>query len=118
MRDHDLDGEPEVERLVDLLGDLRGRAEQGERTGRGVIEEADAMAHARRQLSRVDQIALDADLLDAAATLAPGIALRPLDAVHLAAARAVGADLRAVITYDPQMQAAAVAVGIPVDAPA
>jgi len=45
-----------------------------------------AVAHARRQLSRVDQINLDSGLLDAAATLAAGTVLRPLDAVHLAAA--------------------------------
>jgi predicted nucleic acid-binding protein len=77
----------------------------------------DAVTHARRQLSYVDQIALHPDLLDAAATLAPGVALRSLDAIHLATARAVGADLRAVITYDQGMQAAAAAIGVPVAAP-
>jgi predicted nucleic acid-binding protein len=77
----------------------------------------DAVAHARRQLSRVDQVALDQDLLDAAATLAPGSVLRSLDAIHLACARAVGSDLRAIITYDQRMRAAAVGIGVAVDVP-
>jgi predicted nucleic acid-binding protein len=77
----------------------------------------DAIAHARRQLSRVDQMALDAALLDEAAVLVPGVALRSLDAIHLAAARALGADLRLVITYDQQMQAAGADLGLAFDAP-
>lgn len=78
----------------------------------------DAVSHARRQLSRLDQIKLDRDLLDTAATLAPGMVLRSLDAVHLACARALGADLRAVITYDQRMHAAGLALGMNMDAPA
>ena len=77
-----------------------------------------AIAHARRQLTRVDQVNLDRDLLDAAATLTPGVVLRPLDAIHLAAARSLGAELRSVITYDCRMQDAAASLGIAVDAPA
>lgn len=76
-----------------------------------------AIAHARRQLARVDQITLDADLLDTAATLAPGVALRSLDAIHLACARTLGSDLRTVITYDQRMQTAGAALGVVVDAP-
>lgn len=77
-----------------------------------------AVAHARRQLARVDQLTIDRDLLDAAATLAPGTILRSLDAIHLAAARSIGAELRSVVTYDRRMQDAATALGIMVDAPA
>lgn len=77
-----------------------------------------AVAHARRQLSRVDQVVLDRDLLDDAATLAPGTVLRSLDAIHLACAGALGADLRTLITYDQRMRSAAVTVGIAVDSPA
>lgn len=77
-----------------------------------------AVAHARRQLARVDQLNIDRDLLDAAATLAPGTILRSLDAIHLAAARSLGADLRSVLTYDRRMHDAAAALGIMVDAPA
>jgi predicted nucleic acid-binding protein len=65
----------------------------------------------------VDQIALDRDLLDAAATLTPGTKLRSPDAIHLASARALGADLRTLVTYDERMRASAVAIGIAVDAP-
>jgi predicted nucleic acid-binding protein len=59
-----------------------------------------AVASARRQLSRLDQISLDADLLDRAATLAPSDFVRSQDAIHLSAAQVVGAELRAVVTYD------------------
>lgn len=76
-----------------------------------------ALAHARRQLSRLDQILLGPELLDRAATLAPNVQLRSLDAVHLAAAQEVGADLRAVVTYDDRMAAAAQGLGLTVEAP-
>jgi hypothetical protein len=76
-----------------------------------------AVAHAWRQLARIDQISLDRELLDLAATLAPGVMLRSLDAVHLAAARSIGSDLGAVLTYDRRMQDAAGALGLLVDAP-
>src|SRR5665213_2151903 len=62
-----------------------------------------ALAQARRQLSRLDQILLSTEVLDRAATLAPTVQLRSLDAIHLAAAQIVGADLRAVLTYDRRM---------------
>jgi predicted nucleic acid-binding protein len=78
----------------------------------------DAISHARRQLARVDLINLDRDLLDDAATLAPDTMLRSLDAIHLASARLLGADLRAVVSYDRRMQSAAGALGIAVEAPA
>jgi len=78
---------------------------------------AEAVAQARRQLTRVDQITLDRDLLDDAATMATGAKLRSLDAIHLASARLIGADLRAVVTYDLRMGEAAKAVGMAVAAP-
>src|SRR4029078_4969627 len=62
-----------------------------------------AIAHARRQLARVDQCALAGELLDAAATLVPGETLRSLDAIHLASAHALTSDLRAVVTYDERL---------------
>lgn len=78
---------------------------------------APAVARARRQLARLHQVNLDRALLDAAAVLAPGTLPRSLDAIHLASAQLVGADLRAVVTYDQRMATAATALGIPVDAP-
>lgn len=76
-----------------------------------------AIAHARRQLARLDQINLDRDLLDEAAVLVSTEMLRSLDAVHLACARRVGSDLRALITYDHRMGDAAQAMGLVVEAP-
>jgi predicted nucleic acid-binding protein len=77
-----------------------------------------AVAHARRQLARVDQINLQREVLDDAATLTPGAVLPSLDAIHLASALSIGADLRVVITYDQRMRNAATAIGLAVQAPA
>ena len=76
-----------------------------------------AIAHGRRQLARVDEIAIDRDLLDTAATIAPGMLLRSLDAIHLASAQALAADLRAVVTYDQRLAAAGHTLGMTVEAP-
>jgi predicted nucleic acid-binding protein len=76
-----------------------------------------AVAHARRQLDRMYQVAVDRDLLDQAASLAPGARLRSLDAVHLASAQVLAPDLLAVVTYDHRMESAAAALGLPVAAP-
>jgi uncharacterized protein len=78
---------------------------------------APAIAKARRQLGRLFLIPLDRSLLDDAATLGSGQVLRTLDAVHLAAAQRLGADLRSVVTYDRRMTEAATAVGLAVAAP-
>jgi hypothetical protein len=76
-----------------------------------------AIEHARRQLSRIEQIVLSTDLLDSAASLLPGAQLRSLDAIHLAAAKIVGDELRAIVTYDRRMAAAAEDLGFVVDMP-
>jgi uncharacterized protein len=78
---------------------------------------ARAIGHARRMLTRVDQIHLDRTLLDEAATLAPSSVLRSLDAIHLASARLLGSDLRSVVTYDERMGAIASGLGMPVERP-
>ena len=78
---------------------------------------AAAIGMARRQLARVDQLAMDAELLDDAAMLNPAGRLRSLDAIHLASALAVGTDLRAVLTYDTRMIAAAEELKLAVAAP-
>jgi uncharacterized protein len=76
-----------------------------------------ALAHVRRQLSRLDQILLTTELLDRAAMLAPNALLRSLDAIHLASAQVVGPDLRAVVTYDRRMADAARDLGFAVERP-
>jgi len=78
---------------------------------------ARAVANARRQLARVHHVSLDAGLLDSAGSIAAGTVLRSADAIHLASAQIVGADLRAIVTYDRRMAEMATALGFPVDAP-
>ena len=77
-----------------------------------------ATAHARRLLARVDQLNIEGELLDDAATLARGTLLRTLDALHLASALTLGPDLRTLVTYDERMAAAAQDLGLAVEAPA
>ncbi|MGH7748236.1 MAG: PIN domain-containing protein [Candidatus Dormibacteria bacterium] len=76
-----------------------------------------ALEQARRQLSRLDQVLLSTELLDRAATLAPNLLLRSLDAIHLAAAQVIGEELRAVITYDRRMAEAAGVLDLVVETP-
>ncbi|HYZ02377.1 MAG TPA: VapC toxin family PIN domain ribonuclease, partial [Candidatus Binatia bacterium] len=58
----------------------------------------------------------DEPLLDRAAELDPR-GLRPLDAIHLAAALAIGPDLGAFLTYDERLADAARRQGLTVHAP-
>jgi len=76
-----------------------------------------AIETARRLLRSVNLVRLDDTLLDAAGILEP-LALRSLDAIHLATAQLVAPALRAVVTYDRRMADAAAALGFPVAAPA
>jgi predicted nucleic acid-binding protein len=76
-----------------------------------------AIAKARRQLSRLDQILLSPELLDRAATLAPALKLRSLDAIHLAATQVIGDELRAIVTYDLRMTDAARSLALSVESP-
>ena len=77
-----------------------------------------AVGQARRQLRRLDMVAMTGDLLDRASLLSPAGPLRGLDAVHLASALELGADLRAIVTYDRRMAEAAFGIGLAVEAPA
>ena len=76
-----------------------------------------AVAHARRQLARLYLMVMDRQVLDQAATLAPGSLLRSLDAIHLATAQLLGSDLRSIVTYDTLMAQAATGLGLSVAAP-
>jgi predicted nucleic acid-binding protein len=60
---------------------------------------------------------LDAAIAESAGRLEPP-ALRSLDAIHLASALALGAELEALVTYDARLADAARAVGLEVIAPA
>lgn len=72
---------------------------------------------ARRLLGGLRLIRLDEVLLDRAGDLNPG-ALRSPDAIHLAAALAVGPDLGVFLTYDARLAAAATSEGLRVESPA
>ncbi|MGH2476734.1 MAG: type II toxin-antitoxin system VapC family toxin [Candidatus Limnocylindrales bacterium] len=71
----------------------------------------EALAVIREGLRRVDLIALDDRILDAAGTLAADV-LRTLDAIHLATAVSVGDDLVSIVTYDRRMVDAARLLGL------
>lgn len=75
------------------------------------------MTRARDLLERLALLRLDEPLLRAAADLDGGV-LRSLDAIHLAAARALDGDLTEIVTYDRRMAEAARSLGLPVSAPA
>jgi hypothetical protein len=49
-----------------------------------------AVAHARRLVARLYLVALDSELLDEAAMLAPRSLIRSLDAIHVASAQLLG----------------------------
>lgn len=78
---------------------------------------ARAVTQARRILDGLDTVNITRGLLDAAADLRPS-SLRSLDAIHLAAARRAGTELRVLLTYDNRMAAAAADLGMAVEAPA
>lgn len=74
------------------------------------------VADARRRLETIELIRVDDDVLERAATLDQP-ALRSLDAIHLATALSLGAELVALITYDERMSAASQELGLPVRSP-
>jgi predicted nucleic acid-binding protein len=71
---------------------------------------------ARRLLATLRLVRVDEPLLDRAAELDPR-ELRSLDAVHLAAALAIGPDLGAFLTYDERLAEGARWHGLAVQAP-
>lgn len=78
-------------------------------------QSADAIQHARETLGELELLELDDELLDAAALLPAPV--RSLDAIHLAAAVAMGDELSALVTYDERMASAARELGLEVVSP-
>jgi len=64
-----------------------------------------ALASGRRVLDRVDLVRVNDRVLNLAGMLLP-LELRSLDAIHLATATRLGADLSDIVTYDDRMAAA------------
>jgi predicted nucleic acid-binding protein len=71
---------------------------------------------ARAILTDLHVVGVDDPLLDLAASL-DGLHLRSLDAIHVAAALAVGRNLDHLVTYDHRMADHAGALGLTVTAP-
>ncbi len=67
-------------------------------------------------LGRIPAIGLDLALVEAAGSIGPA-ALRTLDAIHLASAALLGAELEAVVTYDRRLADASLAHGLDPVAP-
>jgi predicted nucleic acid-binding protein len=76
----------------------------------------DALATVREGLRRVDLVAVDDRILDAAGTLDPRV-IRTVDAIHVATAIALGDDLDAIVTYDARMVEAASLMGLSTTTP-
>lgn len=72
-----------------------------------------ALPDARDLLLAFDYVAIDDEVVDAAMN-EPDRMLRSLDAIHLATARVLGADLDGIATYDDRLSAAARDAGIAV----
>ncbi len=76
----------------------------------------DRLVQARTLLDSLTVLSLPTELFERAALLEPGL-LRSLDALHPAAALALGDDLEGIVTYDERLAGAAAANGIAVVAP-
>ena len=74
------------------------------------------LADARELLLAFSYIEIDDEVVDGAMN-EPDRSLRPLDAIHLATARLLGADLDALVTYDKRLASAAADAGLAVLAP-
>jgi predicted nucleic acid-binding protein len=85
------------------------------RTCRRVDE--DAVGNATVLLGGIDLLPVDRAIAEQAASLLPA-ELRSLDAIHLASALSVKADLTALVAYDSRLCSAATKSGIDVVSPA
>ena len=73
---------------------------------------------ATRLLDRIDLVVVNRAVFLAAAAFADDPLVGSLDALHLAAARTVGPELSAFVTYDKALARAASAAGLPLEQPA
>ncbi|MDQ3937413.1 MAG: PIN domain-containing protein [Chloroflexota bacterium] len=87
-----------------------------------VVEVAKAVARVDPEadpyatFARLAFLELDAEVATMAAATG-GTVLRALDAIHIASALRLGADLEAFITYDARQASAARELGLPVESP-
>jgi predicted nucleic acid-binding protein len=76
----------------------------------------DALPAVPATLARLYRLEMDATVRSSAAALAEP-SLRTLDAIHVATAAGVGADLEAFVTYDQHLLKTAGSLGLPVVSP-
>jgi predicted nucleic acid-binding protein len=72
---------------------------------------ADALPEAKMLLAQLNLIPLTSDVIDEAADVGE-VMLRSLDAIHLASALSIRADLSTFIAYDQRLGGAAAAAGL------
>ncbi len=77
----------------------------------------EAIRRGHEVLARIDLVRISDRVLDAAGALPP-TGLRSLDAIHLATAQQLGADLARIVTYDDRMESVAKDLGWTVTRPA
>ncbi len=75
-----------------------------------------AVPAARALLSGLDLAPVTTELLELAGGISPTV-LRTLDAIHLATALLLGAEVEAFVVYDDRLADAAAAAGLPVARP-
>jgi predicted nucleic acid-binding protein len=76
----------------------------------------EALNAGRRVLARCDLVRVNDRVLNLAGSMPPS-ELRSLDAIHLATADRIGADLGGLVTYDDRMAKVARRMGLRVSAP-
>lgn len=113
--------EPETHALRRSLAEWQGRA-SSELARVELTRVARRHQHAElglvtRVLASVSLVPMTSEILDLAERIEP-VDVRSLDAIHVATALSLGADLGALVTYDRRMQVAARAAGVTVLVPA
>ena len=113
--------EDESQPLRDYLGGGHGRYASSaflrtEALRAGARHGPEALGAVRNALRRIDLVAIDDRILDAAGHLHPHVR-RSFDAIHVATALAIGDDLDVVVTYDQRMIEAASLLGVPTATP-
>lgn len=111
--------EPETSALRDWLADRDWVVSDLHRTELHRVAQrigGTAPARVRRLIDELDVVRLTPARFDEAGRLEPA-GLRSLDALHLAAARALGEDLAGLVAYDLRLADAARGIGIAVASP-
>jgi predicted nucleic acid-binding protein len=76
----------------------------------------ESLPRVQEALAQMHRFEIDAAIRDAAATVGDA-AVRGLDAIHLATAQVIGADLEAFVSYDKTLLRAGTALGLPIVSP-